>query len=89
MFFTKFTKGCSSKRVGILIYNTGKGYFLTGYSEKGINFKMSNTLFRVSFAIGTQLTSKPPPRPPGTPCKFIVQMSCIMRKHVFRVFNQV
>ena len=34
-----------------------------------INFKMANTLFRVSFAvicsrIGTQLTSKPPPPPP-------------------------
>ena len=26
-FFTKFTKGCISKRVGILIYYTGKGYF--------------------------------------------------------------
>ena len=23
------------KRVGILIYYTGKGYFLTGHSEKG------------------------------------------------------
>ena len=34
-FFTKLTKGCRSKRVGILIYYTGKGYFLTGHSEKG------------------------------------------------------
>ena len=24
------------KRVGILIYYTGKGYFLTGHSERGI-----------------------------------------------------
>ena len=65
--FYNFTKGYRSKRVGVLIYYIGKGYFLTGHSEKGINFKMSDTLFRVSFAvlfsrIGTQLTSK---RPPG------------------------
>ena len=47
----------------------GKGYFLTGQSEKGyqiINFKMSNKRFRISFAvlcssIGTRLTSKRPP----------------------------
>ena len=61
------TKGCRSKRVlGVLIYYIGKGYFLTGHSERGINFKMFDTLFRVSFAvlcsrIGTQLTSKLPP----------------------------
>ena len=40
--------------------------------KRGINFKMSNTLFRVSFAvlcsrIGTQLTSK---QPPGRPQPF-------------------
>ena len=39
MFFTKFTKGSRSKRVGILIYYTGKGYFLTGHSEKGYQFQ--------------------------------------------------
>ena len=39
MFFTKFTKGCRSKRVGILIYYTGKGYYLTGHSEKGYQFQ--------------------------------------------------
>ena len=39
MFFTKFTKGCGSKRVCILIYYTGKGYFLTGHSEKGYQFQ--------------------------------------------------
>ena len=35
MFFTNFTKGCRSKRVGALIYYIGKGYFLTGHSKKG------------------------------------------------------
>ena len=51
IYFTNFTKGCRSKRVGIFIYYIGKGYFLSGHSEKGINFKMLNTLFRVSFAV--------------------------------------
>ena len=36
---TKITKGCRSKRVGILIYYTGNGYFLTGHSEKGYQFQ--------------------------------------------------
>ena len=40
--------------------------------KRGINIKMSNTPFRVSFAvlysrIGTRLTSKPPPPPPPPP----------------------
>ena len=37
-FFTNFTEGCRSKRVGVLILLLefqGKGYFLTGHSEKG------------------------------------------------------
>ena len=34
MFFYNFTKGCRSKRVGVLIYYIGKGYFLTGHGEK-------------------------------------------------------
>ena len=37
MFF--FTKGCRSKRVGILISYIGKGYFLTGHGEKGYQFQ--------------------------------------------------
>ena len=49
MCFTNFrpTRGCRSKRVdlGVLIYFIGKGSFLT------INFKMLNTLFRVSFDV--------------------------------------
>ena len=45
MFFTNFTKNCRRKRVCVLMYYIGKGYFLTGHSEKGINFKTSNTLF--------------------------------------------
>ena len=32
-FFTKFTEGCKSKRVCILIYYNGK-FFMTGYSQK-------------------------------------------------------
>ena len=39
MFFTNFTKGCRSKRVGVLIDYIGKGYFLTGHSEKGHQFQ--------------------------------------------------
>ena len=38
-FLIKFTKGCRSKRVGILLYNNGKGYFLTGYIGKGYQFQ--------------------------------------------------
>ena len=64
--FDRFSKGCKSKRVCVLIYYIGKGYFLTGHSEKGYQFQ--NTLFRVRFEvlcsrIGTQLTSKRPPPP--------------------------
>ena len=39
--FYNFTKGCRSKRVGVLIYYNGKGYFLTGHSEKGYQFQNS------------------------------------------------
>ena len=35
MFFYNFTKGCRSKRV----CDIGKGYFLTGHSEKGYQFQ--------------------------------------------------
>ena len=49
-FVTNYTEGCRSNRVCVLIYYIGKGYILTGHSERGVNFKMSNTLFRVSFA---------------------------------------
>ena len=38
-FFYNFTKGCRSKRVGVLIYYIGKGYFLTGHSENGHQFQ--------------------------------------------------
>ena len=37
--FYNFTKGYRSKRVGVLIYYIGKGYFLTGHSEKGYQFQ--------------------------------------------------
>ena len=37
--FYNFTKGCRSKRVCVLIYYIGKGYFLTGHSEKGYQFQ--------------------------------------------------
>ena len=39
MLFTNFTKGCRSKRVGVLIYYIGKGYFVIGHSEKGYQFQ--------------------------------------------------
>ena len=39
MFFTNFTKCCRCKRVGVIIYYIGKGYFLTGHSEKGYQFQ--------------------------------------------------
>ena len=46
---------------GALIYYIEKGYFLTGYSEKGYQFPV--TLLRVRFAVlflslGTQLPGK-------------------------------
>ena len=69
--FYKFYKRLQNKRVCVLISYIGKGYFLTGHSEKGYQFRneMSNTPFRVSFVvlcsrIGTWLTSKRPPPPP-------------------------
>ena len=68
--FDKFSKGCKSKRVCVLIYYIGKGYFLTGHSENFKGYQFQNTLFRVRFEvlcsrIGTQsVTSKHPP-PPG------------------------
>ena len=37
--FYNFTKGCRSKRVCVLIYYIGKGYFLTRHSEKGYQFQ--------------------------------------------------
>ena len=37
--FYNFTKGCRSKRVGVLIYYVGKGYLLTGHSEMGYQFQ--------------------------------------------------
>ena len=39
VFFYNFTKSCRSKRVCVLIYYIGKGYFLTGHSEKGYQFQ--------------------------------------------------
>ena len=53
-FFTNFTKCCRSKKVGNIIYYIGKVFFfffLLATVKRGINFKMSNTLFRVSFAV--------------------------------------
>ena len=38
-FFYNFTKGCRGKRVYVLIYYIGKGYFLTGHIEKGYQFQ--------------------------------------------------
>ena len=37
--FYNFTKGCRNKRVCVLINYIGKGYFLTGHSEKGYQFQ--------------------------------------------------
>ena len=39
MFLQILQKGCRSKRVGVLIYYIGKGYFLTRHSEKGYQFQ--------------------------------------------------
>ena len=41
--FYNFTKGCRSKRVSVLIYYIGKGFFLTGHSEKGYQFSKCRT----------------------------------------------
>ena len=37
--FYKFYKRLQNKRVYALIYYIGKGYFLTGQSEKGYQFR--------------------------------------------------
>ena len=34
-----FTKGCRSKRVGVLIDYKGNGYSLIGHSKKGFQFQ--------------------------------------------------
>ena len=60
--------------------------------KRGINFKMSNTLFRVSLAvlcsrISTQLTSKrPPPRQPRLPgyYQYFLGGKCILIKDTTR-----
>ena len=40
MCFTNFTKGCRIREYTCaLIYYIGKGYFLTGQSEKGYQFQ--------------------------------------------------
>ena len=39
MCFTNFTKGCRIREYVFLIYYIGKGYFLTGQSEKGYQFQ--------------------------------------------------
>ena len=60
--------------------------------KRGINFKMSNTLCRVSFAvlcsrIGTQLTSKRPPGAQGWPYLDIKCLSpYFISVHLFDLF---
>ena len=54
-----------------VFYYIGKGYFWWTQPKRGIDFKMSNTLPRVSFAvlcsrIGTTVDQHPPPPPPET-----------------------
>ena len=39
MCLTNFTKGCRIKEYAFLFYYIGKGYFLTGQSEKGYQFQ--------------------------------------------------
>ena len=39
MCFTNFTKKLHNKRVCVLIYYIGKGYFFTGQNEKGYQFQ--------------------------------------------------
>ena len=43
-FFTNFTKGCRSRRVCVLIYYIGNGYFLTeaGHSVKEKEYQFQN-----------------------------------------------
>ena len=69
VFLYKFYKRLQNKRVGVLISYIRKGYFLKATVKRGIDFKLSNTLFQVSSVvlyscIGTQLTRKGPPLPP-------------------------
>ena len=64
--FDRFSKGCKSKRVCVLIYYIGKGYFLTGHSEKGYQFQnmycsgyVLRSLFTHRYTVEQQA---PPPR---------------------------
>ena len=66
-----FYKSWQNKRVCVLIYYIGKGYFLTGQSKKGYQFQNVEHTVYGKFAvlcscIGTRLTSKRPPPPRGS-----------------------
>ena len=84
----RFWKNHQGRRVCMCVCVWGGGGV-----KKGINFKMSNTLFRVSFAvlcscIGTRLTSKRPPwgMPAFNNCKnnfFCRLQLCLLSRPVF------
>ena len=72
--FYKFYKRLQNKRVCALIYYIGKGYFLTGQSEKGYQFqnvehivkdKFCSSLFTHRYTVDHRAPPPPPPPVPG------------------------
>ena len=79
--FYNFTENCRSKRVRVLIYYIGKGYFLTGHSEKGYQFqngghtvkgKFSGPLFTHRYTVDQKA---PPGVWPHSACLVILKMN--------------
>ena len=54
--FLQILQNVLKKRIDVLIYYIGKGYFLLGTLNRGIIFKISHTLFRVPIA---QMVERP------------------------------
>ena len=72
--FYKFYKRLQNKRVCVLFYYIGMGYFLTGQSEKGYQFqngehtvegKFCGPLFTHRYTVDQQAPPPPPPPPLG------------------------
>ena len=85
-----FTKGCRSKRVGILIYYIGKGYFLTGHSDKGSGTPWPKTISardssaQIDIFTGTPRPGTPRPRIKILYLWHIMENKCISSMFLFQ-----
>ena len=82
-------KGCRSKRVSFIIVYNGKGYYLTGHSEKGYQFqngehtvqgKFCSPLFTHRYTVDQQA-------PPGAIYKFNVRF-VVSDNGVLQIFRK-